>query len=431
MIYEKFGHIEVVDGGARELEQAVPIGAVINAKIAEILRKHPLQQGFLGASGASSSGTGASGPRWIYGGGKVLVAPGIYYLEEVIKLPPNVELVLDAAHLVAHNDFPANSPMIETVEHRGVFSRNFASITGHSGAGLHGQNIADEGISMRLANYGNVSHVLVEGCRKYGVSGRQAQWCMFEHVTVHGCGEWGFYFGDDPTTSATFGCNDMTLTACHAEKNGIGGVLLESSGTSTITQLTTQFHEHGPGIRIQPGSNASNNCFGHTIVGGHYESNKRHIEILVGLNGAIPTSTSIHGGFFILDDGTGTGDGINAFPLERIIVNQGIKTSVFGGGSFNYNDMPSTLASSETGVETNALFEQSETYGDMHVHDFFRPTSENNPDQPYGCKSNGELWSDELNPQNGSFAVTAIGNNAAGNVGFPKGGTFGPMGLNV
>lgn len=397
----------------------------LNMQIQRVLERHPIE---VGTYGSSSAGSGETGPRAVCGGGCVDVPAGKYLINEPILQPPNVEITLHGSHLIEGPDFPEGRCLIEAVNAESapdLFSRTSPKIIGRAGASLHGMGKALNGISYNLTNYGSIRDIIVEGFVGHGVSALQSQWLDFYRLICIGNGLDGVYLSDDPDTPAQFGCNDVTGVACMFEKNGRNGLGIGSSSTSTWVGLTTQFHENGSGVEIKPEKVSGASCNGHTFVGGHREDNKVHFNIRANGDNA-PVGTVIQGGVSLITDGTGIGDGVDSFPVERLVINEGYKTVLIGGGSFNTSDMIATPATGG-GAPTRAMLEQSERIGDMHVHDLFKPWGPANPDQPYACKEDGSLWEETLNPNNGSFAVSAIG----GSKSYPKGATFGPDEPNV
>lgn len=378
---------------------------VVNEAFADLLADNPLEIGVFGGSGNN-----VTGPRFTKGGGTVIIE-GDIDVNETIKIPPMSELNFCHAELCA----TAAVTMIEAAD-GGIFSRTAPRIIGFGT--IDGKGIATAGIDFSKSNHGRIEHVVVHNVNGNGVVTEGSQWLKLDQVSSISNAGSGFHFDAFNDGTTRFGANDITMIACHAEENGINGVTALASNNLRMYGLTSQFHENGAGVHL------ANAVFAAKIDGAHFESNKYHAEVLQGCVGCQFDTCS-----WIMGDGTGVGSGVADYAVERFLVNEGIQTSIDGGGSFNDPAKRITAPTSSTNANgvSNALFEQNSLLGSLHVEDFATHRGGPAGRIPYATDEAGNLYPETDNPQNGVFSVSAIGNLANGATApFPSGGFFGP-----
>lgn len=343
---------------------------MIQELIDNAIAQNPYRLGRYGVPGVGS-GAGVSGQRYVRGGGRVRVPAGTHVVHETIKLPPLVTLDLsDGAHLEAANDFQGyamiwtSSTMAKdgTPAEPGddvVFSRTRPAIVGGQ---LHGEGNCATAIDLHLTTNAVLREVLAEGFTGDQIVLRQAQYTRLVDVVSIGSGGYDVRVGTDPDTPASFGSNDTMAAGLVVDGGGLGGLAIFSAATGEWGMVSAQFHE-GPGILLQA---SEGEVIGHVFIAPHLEANHRHVEVLEGVHG-LPRDCVLVGGHWIAGNGTSAGNGVESFPVDRFLVNEGVHTVVLApGGLNNPTEAPAGFVA----------FQQHPQRGGLRVIDPFVPRSQ-------------------------------------------------------
>ena len=434
-----FGWMDVLDNKDVDQSGGDDSAEAINERLAAMHAENPGTYGPLGGSGSEESGPSG---RLVSGGGTLVIPPGNYRCGESVFGYPGQEIIVSSgARLFADEDF-ADMSVVDNFAPTSLGGFGAPSFTVSGRGTIDGNGAAPHGIRTRVASHGKVTGLTVHNCTSHGVVLGNSQYSHLEQVQSYGNGGYGFFFGRDPDVNASFGCDSLTTVGLLSLGNGLGGMRIEEAAGGTHIGFNPSNEGTGPGVSIQPIAGLVN---GQTFIGGKFEGCLYGWEVLAreGSN-ALPRGTAFINCYHVLQPPGGTGTGAGANPTYRFGINEGIHTSVVGGGS-SFNNAadwpglgwPSDGPGSPTteGGFSFAMYQQHSRLGSLHLQDV--ATMRGSITLPYACDEVGNLWPEDHTPTNTNFAVSAIGRddtvlpNPDGSAAFPSGGYFGPNRPNV